>query len=164
MRKAIYLKLREFWANNFRFLHHDNAPSDTALVLRDFWFDSMRLLANQLTHNVNAGTPFWYDWGNINPIEVGLEGYTWKRLFNDMAKVWRWPKCVLSNENYFEGYEFDLKEKTKNLHFINKIHLTFWSQLVYFTNIQITHFILNCFFDFPIFGFQWQTSRIELIL
>ena len=35
LREAIRLKRPELWANNSWFLHHDNAPSHTALVLRD---------------------------------------------------------------------------------------------------------------------------------
>ena len=35
LREAIRLKRPELWANNSGFLHHDNAASHTALVLRD---------------------------------------------------------------------------------------------------------------------------------
>jgi len=35
LREAIRKKRPELWADNTWFLHHDNAPSDTALVLRD---------------------------------------------------------------------------------------------------------------------------------
>ena len=45
LREAIRLKRPELWANNYWFLHHDKAPSHTALVLRDhFVKNAMHIL------------------------------------------------------------------------------------------------------------------------
>ena len=37
LREAIRLKRPDLWKDNSWFLHHDNAPSHTALVLRDYF-------------------------------------------------------------------------------------------------------------------------------
>ena len=43
LREAIRLKRPELWANNSWFLHHDNAPPHTALVLRDHFVRNHRI-------------------------------------------------------------------------------------------------------------------------
>ena len=42
LKEAIRLKRPELWANNSWFLHHDNAPSHNALVLREHFVKNSR--------------------------------------------------------------------------------------------------------------------------
>jgi len=51
LREAIRKKRSELWADNSWFLHHDNASSHTALILRDHF-------AKNSTHIVSITTVF----------------------------------------------------------------------------------------------------------
>ena len=60
LREVIRLKRLELWASNSRFLHHDNAPSHNALVLRDhFVKNSGHIVPQQLYLPDLASCDFW---------------------------------------------------------------------------------------------------------
>ena len=51
LRETIRLQRPELWANNSWFLHHDNAPSHTALVLRDHFIKNCTHIVSQAQYS-----------------------------------------------------------------------------------------------------------------
>ena len=100
-----------FLADNSWFLQHDNAPSQTALVFRDHF-------AKISTHD------FWlfpklkrplrrHRFDTIEEIQAeskktlkAIPEIEFNKCFDDWKN--RWHKCIISEEDYFEGGEIDL--------------------------------------------------------
>ena len=60
LREAIRLKRQELWANNSWLLHHDNASSHTALVLRDHFVKNSTYIVLQPPYSPDlASCDFW---------------------------------------------------------------------------------------------------------
>ncbi|CAK1594867.1 unnamed protein product [Parnassius mnemosyne] len=58
--EAIRKKRPELWADNFWFLHHDNAPSHTALILREFFAKNSTNIVPQAPYSPDlAPCDFW---------------------------------------------------------------------------------------------------------
>lgn len=123
LREAIRKKRPELWKDNSWFLHHDNTPSHTALVLRDHF-------AKNSTHIVPqppdlASCDFWlfpklkrplrgHRFNSIEEIQAeskkalkAIPEIDFNNCFEDWKK--RWHKCIVSEGDYFEGDEIDLK-------------------------------------------------------
>lgn len=127
LREAIRLKRPELWANNSWFLHHDNAPSHTALVLRDFFAKNSTHIVPQPPYSPDlAPCDFWL----FSKLKRPLRGHRFDTIeeikaeskkvlkaipekdYSDCFEEWkkRWHKCILSAGDYFEGDEIDLEE------------------------------------------------------
>ena len=60
LREVIRLKSPELWDNNSWFLHHDNAPPNTSLVLRDHFVKNSTRIVLQPPYSPNlAPCDFW---------------------------------------------------------------------------------------------------------
>jgi len=106
-------------------LHHDNAPSHTALVLRDHFAKNSTHIVPQPPYSPDlAPCDFWlfpklkrplpgHRFDTIEKIRIAarFEGHSENRL-NNCFEDWKkhWHKCIVSGGEYFEGDEIDLKE------------------------------------------------------
>ncbi|CAK9816200.1 Mariner Mos1 transposase [Anthophora plagiata] len=127
LREAIRKKRPELWRNNSWFLHHDNAPSHTALVIRDHLSKNSTHIVPQPAYSPDlAPCDFWL----FSKLKRPLRGHRFETVeeiqreslralkaipekdFFGCFEEWkkRWHKCILSNGDYFEGDEVDLKE------------------------------------------------------
>lgn len=109
------------------FLHHDNAPSHTALVLRDhFAKNSIHIVPQPQPYLLDlAPCDFWL----FPKLKRPLRGHRFDTIeeirteslralkaipkidFNNCFEDWkkRWHKCIVSGGEYFEGDEIDLE-------------------------------------------------------
>ena len=127
LREAIRLKRPELWADNSWFLHHDNAPSHTALVLRDHFAKNSTNIVPQPPYSPDlAPCDFWlfsklkrplreHRFDSIEEIKAeskkelkAIPEIEFNKCFDDW-KI-RWHKCIASGGDYFEGDEIDLEE------------------------------------------------------
>lgn len=127
LREAIRLKRPELWANNSWFLHHDNAPSHTALVLRDHFVKNSTHIVPQPPYSPDlAPCDFWLfpklkrplrgtRFESIDEIKaeskkalMAIPEKDYLACFEDW-KI-RWYKCISSRGDYFEGDKIDLQE------------------------------------------------------
>jgi len=127
LREAVRLKRPELWANNSWFLHHDNAPSHTALVLRDHFARNSTHIVPQPPYSPDlAPCDFWlfpklkrplrgHRFESIEEIKaeskkalMAIPESGFMACFEDWKK--RWHKCIVSEGDYFEGDEIDLEE------------------------------------------------------
>lgn len=127
LREAIRKKRPDLWKNNSWFMHHDNAPSHTALVLRDFFAQNSTHIVPQPPYSPDlAPCDFWL----FPKLKRPLRGNRFDsieeiqrasaRALKDIPKSdyeacfesWkkRWHRCILSNGDYFEGDEIDSDE------------------------------------------------------
>lgn len=127
LRESIRLKRPELWANNSWFLHHDNAPSHTALVIREHFAKNGTHIVPQPPYSPDlAPCDFW----SFNMLKRPLRGNRFDSLedikresktalrsipeeaFNRCFDNWkrRWQKCIMSGGDYFEGDEIDLDD------------------------------------------------------
>ena len=127
LREAIRKKRPDLWKDNSWFLHHDNAPSHTALILRDFFAKNATNIVPQPPYSPDlAPCDFWL----FPKLKRPLRGNCFESIediqresaralkaipeedflacFEDWKK--RWHKCIISGGDYFEGDEIDLKE------------------------------------------------------
>ena len=114
-----------FWADNSWFLHHNNTPSHTALVLRDHFAKSSTHIVPQPPYSPDlAPCDFWlfpklkrplqgHRFDTIKEIQAeskkalkAVPEIEFNKCFDDWKK--RWHKCIISGGVYFEGDEIDL--------------------------------------------------------
>ena len=127
LREAIRLKRRELWTNNSWFLHHDNAPSYTALILPDHFVKNSTHIVPQPPYSPDL-TPcdFWL----FPKLSRPLRGTRFESIGEIKAKSkkalmaipekdymacfddWkiRWYKCISSRRDYFEEDRIDLQK------------------------------------------------------
>ena len=127
LREAIRKKRPELWANNSWILHHDNAPSHTALVLREFFAKNSTHVAPQPPYSPDlAPCDFWLfpklkrplrgnRFESIQEIQresaralKAIPTEDFSACFEDWKK--RWQKCIGAGGDYFEGDDTDLEE------------------------------------------------------
>ena len=119
-RYAIRLKRPKIWANNSWFLHHDNAASHTALVLRDHFVKNSTDIVPQPPYSTDlAPCDFWL----FPKLKRPLRGTRFESIdeINAESKMekdyldWkiRWYNCISSGRDYFEGNKIDLQEYYK---------------------------------------------------
>ena len=114
-----------FWADNSWFLHHDNAPSHTALVLRDHFGKNSKHIIPQSPYSPDlAPCDFWlfpklkrslrgHRFDTIEEIQAeskkalkAIPEIEFNKCFDDWKK--RWHKRIISGGDYFKGDEIDL--------------------------------------------------------
>ena len=120
LRAAIRLKTAELWANNFWFLHHDNAASHTALVPRDhFVKNSTHIVPQPPYRRIWLRVTSSYSRKSRDHSGERVSSLAKKALMAIPEKVYlacfgnteiRWYKCILSRGDYFEGDKIDLQE------------------------------------------------------
>lgn len=127
LREAIRKKRPDLWKDNTWFLHHDNAPSHTALIIREFFAKNATHIVPQPPYSPDlAPCDFWL----FSKLKRPLRGHRFETIeeiqreslkelkaipekdfaacFEDWKK--RWHKCIASGGDYFEGDEMDLEE------------------------------------------------------
>ena len=106
-------------------MHHDNAPSHTALVLRDHFDKNSTLIVPQPPYSPDmAQCDFWlfpklkrpnrgHRFETIEEIQAeskkalkAIAEIEFNKCFDDWKK--RWHKCIISGGDYFEEDEIDL--------------------------------------------------------
>ena len=126
-RESLNTVSKDILADNSRFLHHNIAPSHTALVLRDHFDKNSAHIVPQPPYSPDlAPCDFWLfpklkrplRGHRFNTIE-GIQAESKKALkaiteieFNKCFDDWkkRWRKCIVSGGDYFGGDEIDLDE------------------------------------------------------
>ena len=114
-----------FWADNSWFLHHDNAPSHTARVLRDHFTKNASHIVSQTQYSPDlAPCDVWL----FPKLKRPLRGHRFDTIqeiqaeskkalkaipeseFNKCSDDWkkRWHKFIISGGDYVEGDEIDL--------------------------------------------------------
>ncbi|CAH2096444.1 unnamed protein product [Euphydryas editha] len=127
LREAIRKKRPKLWADNSWFLHHDNAPSHTGLILREFFTKNSTNILPQPPYSPDAAPcDFWL----FSKLKRPLRGNRFDSIedikreslrsfkaipeidFNNCFEEWkkRWQKCIAAGGDYFEGDEIDLAE------------------------------------------------------
>lgn len=113
--------------NNSWFLHHDNAPSHTALVLREYFAKNSTNIVPQPPYSPDlAPCDFWlfsklkrplrgHRFDSIEEIKaeskrelMAIPEDEYKQCFENWKK--RWHSCIASGGDYFEGDDLDLEE------------------------------------------------------
>ena len=116
-----------FWEDKSWFLHHDNAPSHTALVLRDHFTKNSTHIVPESPYSPDlAPYDFWlfpklkrpvpgHRFDTIAETQVlskqvvkAIPENEFNKCFDDWKK--RWHKCIISGGNYFAGDEIDLNK------------------------------------------------------
>lgn len=127
LREAIRRKRPELWAENSWILHHDNAPSHNAIIIRNFLTKNA---TNTIQQPPNSPDLAPCDFFLFNRVKKPLRGTRfssreevieksqkalmdipkteYKKCFEDWIK--RWHKCVAVGGDYFEGDNIDLDE------------------------------------------------------
>ena len=113
LREAIRLKRPDLWKDNSWFLHHDNAPSHTALVLRDHFAKNSTHIVPQPPYSPDlAPCDFWlfsklkrplrgHHFNTIEEIQAeskkalkAIPEIEFNKCFDDWKK--RWHKWIIS--------------------------------------------------------------------
>ena len=127
LREAIRQKRPDLWANNSWILHHDNAPSHNAIVIREHLAKNEM---NTIQQPPNSSDLAPYDFFLFDRLKKPLRGTRYstrdevmeksemalmaipqtdyKKCFEDWIK--RWLKCVAVDGEYFEGDNIDYDE------------------------------------------------------
>ena len=113
LREAIRRKRPELWTNNSWFLHHDNAPSHTALIIRDHLAKNSTHIVPQPPYSPDlAPSDFWL----FPKLKRPLRGHRFESIeeikeklllelkaisesdFSNCFEEWkkRWQKCIVS--------------------------------------------------------------------
>lgn len=127
LREAIRKKRPDLWRDNSWFLHHDNAPSHTALIIRDHFAKTATHIVPQPPYSPDlAPCDFWlfpklkrplrgHRFESIEEIEreslrvlKALPENDYAACFEDWKN--RWNRCILSGGDYFEGDDIDLDD------------------------------------------------------
>lgn len=127
LREAVRLKRSDLWRDNSWFMHHDNAPAHTALVLRDHFAKNSTHILPQPPYSPDlAPCDFWL----FAKLKIPLRGHRFDRIeeieaetkkalkaipkedFSKCFDEWknRWHKCIGAEGDYFEGDEMDFED------------------------------------------------------
>lgn len=126
LHKAMCKKKPDLWGDNSRFLHHDNAPSHTALILREF-FDKKS--TNIIPHPPYSPDLALCDFWLFSKLKLPFRKNRFKSIkdikreslralkaipkidFNSCFRYWkkRWRKCIVARGDNFESDKIILK-------------------------------------------------------
>lgn len=127
LREAVRQKRPELWRDNSWILHHDNAPSHTALILREFLSKNSTHVAPQPPYSPDlAPCDFWLFAKLKRPLrgnrfesieEIKRESVNALKAipsedFEACFEEWerRWHRCIGAGGDYFEGDDTNLEE------------------------------------------------------
>lgn len=128
LRESIRKKRPELWQNNSWFLHHDNAPSHTAIVIRQFLTKNQTNTVPQAPYSPDMAP---CDFFLFSRLKKPLRGHRFDTIeeikekslaalkeipeieYNRCFEDWknRWNKCIVSGGEYFEGDIINLDEE-----------------------------------------------------
>ena len=119
--------MKQLWTNNSWFLHHDNAPSHTALVLLDYFVKNSKHIVPQSPYSSDfAPCDFWL----FPKLKTPLRGTRFESIDEIKAESkkalmaipkkdylacfedWktRWNKCISLRGDYIKGEKIGLQE------------------------------------------------------
>lgn len=127
LREAIRQKRPQLWQNKSWILHHDNAPSHNAHLIRDFLAKNNTITIQQPANSPDLAP---CDFFLFDRVKKPLRGTRFtskeevmeksvnalkaipKTVFQKGFRDWikRWHKCVAADGDYFEGDNIDLDE------------------------------------------------------
>ncbi len=127
LREAIRKKRPQLWQNNSWILHHDNAPSHNAHLIREFLAKNNTITIQQPANSPDLAP---CDFFLFDRVKKPLRGTRFtskeevmekslnalkaipKTVFQNGFRDWikRWHKCVAADGDYFEGDNIDLDE------------------------------------------------------
>lgn len=122
LREAIRLKRPQLWSKKSWILHHDNAPSHNALIIRDFLVKNGTITIQQAANSPDLAP---CDFFLFSRLKKSLRGtrYDTKELIKQKSKeelmsipkiefekcfqswIKRWHRCIAADGEYFEGNE-----------------------------------------------------------
>ncbi|UYV64811.1 K02A2.6-like [Cordylochernes scorpioides] len=122
LREAIHQKRPDLWKNKNWLLHHDNAPSYTSLLVRDFMAKNNTLMMPQPPYSPELAPCDFFLFPKLKRPMKGRRYATLdeiktaskeelkkiKKKKKDFLKCFedwknRWHKCIISHGDYFEG-------------------------------------------------------------
>ena len=121
LRENVRRKRPELFANNSWILHHDNAPVQTALSVREFLTTKQVTVLEHPAYSPDLGPYYFFLFQKIKEILKGrhfddiddISSNTTAALkaipqnqFQNCFEGWtrRWHRCIASQREYFEGY------------------------------------------------------------
>lgn len=127
LRNSVRRKRPDLWNNNSWILHHDNAPSHTSTIVREFLAKNSTNIIDQAPYSPDMAPCDFFLFPKLKlplrgrrfeSIEVIKENSTkelkaipesaYKKCFDDW--IIRWHKCIASNGAYFEGDKINLDD------------------------------------------------------
>lgn len=125
LRENVRRKRPDLWKNNSWILHHDNAPSHTSILVREFLAKNSTYVIDQAPYSPNmAPCDFFLSpklklplrerrFESIEAIKQNSQKELKaipERAYNKCFDDWiiRWHKCIASNGAYFEGDKINL--------------------------------------------------------
>ena len=127
LREAIREKRPELWKNNSWILHHDNAPANSSLLVRDFLAKTNTTVMHQRPYSPDLGPSDFFLFPKLkkpmkghrfstieeiktaSPKELkAIPQNDYQKCFDDWKK--RWHKCIISNGDYFEGDNINIDQ------------------------------------------------------
>jgi len=120
LREAVRQKRKDLWANNSWILHHDNAPSHSAIIIREFLTKNETNIVQQPSNSSDMAP---CDFFLFDRVKKSLRGTRFNSRKEIMEKsktalmailtdnrvpcfeswIKRWHKCVAVDGEYFEG-------------------------------------------------------------
>ena len=112
LREDIQCKHPDKWKKNKWFLHHDNVPANTSLVVQQFLTSKnitvipppMQLFPIPQDEITVERVSFWHDWGDPHR---NTRGYRHTHIWElpGMHEIWEtcWDHCIHAQGGYFEG-------------------------------------------------------------
>ncbi|UYV73351.1 hypothetical protein LAZ67_10002821 [Cordylochernes scorpioides] len=127
LREAIRQKRPDLWKNKNWFLHHDNAPAHTSLLVRDFLAKNNTLMMPQPPYSPDLAPCDFFlfpklkrpmkgrRYATLDEIKTASKEELKKIFKNDFLKCFedwknRWHKCIISHGDYFEGDKIGIHE------------------------------------------------------
>ena len=124
LREAVWRKRPEALTNNTWMLHHDKAPAQASLLIREFLTKHEKTLEPQLPYSPDLAPADFFLFLKLKSslkgcrfqmVEEIEENSIWdlrsipQNTFQDAFQNWkkRWERCIKSGREYFSGDKFD---------------------------------------------------------
>ena len=120
LREAVRRKRPEAWANNTWLLHHDNAPANASLLIREFLTNHETTVVPQPPYSQDLAPADFFFFPKLKSSLKGRRFQTVEEVeensirglraipqntFQNAFQNWekRWERCIKSGGEYFEG-------------------------------------------------------------
>jgi len=124
LREALRRKRPEAWTNKTWMLHHDNAPAQGSLLIREFLAKQDMIVVPQPSNSPNLAPADFFLFPKLKSTLKGRRFQTIEEIkenslqdlraipqntFRDAFQNWekRWERCINSRGEYFEGDKSD---------------------------------------------------------
>jgi len=115
LREAVHRKRPQLWTNQNWVLHHDNAPAQSAFLVRNFLLKNETTVVPQPPYSPNLSPTDFLLFPKLKSTLKGRHFNTFYEIQKNSTKEfailkeafqgWQklWERCVASEGNYFEG-------------------------------------------------------------